>query len=250
MISYDLFEFDSEASFFARGSIMMDLNKLSLILLVVISVYGCSSVQNRTDYYSLSWPVTESEYRASLPDDVDPESGSRLPIVNRDELDEEGKKYYDGRRLPGSRSLGGIRGPGSVRLHGSGDLSKARIDKRTQELARLVVAREMDQAFEWTLHEPVALENGLEPEIIDVIRYRKTLEGVPDREASIIQLGREIFQNHKVRPETYARVLKQLGKRDLVDLCDYMGAYVTTAILLHTIDAHLPYDREPLLPLP
>jgi 4-carboxymuconolactone decarboxylase len=106
----------------------------------------------------------------------------------------------------------------------------------------------MDQPFEWTLHEPVALQNGLEPEIIDVIRYRKKLDGIPDREASIIQLGRELFQDHKVSSETFARVIGHLGKRDLVDLCDFMGAYATTAILLHTVDAHLPYTREPLLP--
>jgi 4-carboxymuconolactone decarboxylase len=224
--------------------------KLSIILLGVISFHSYSFAQSSTDYYSLSWPVTAEEYAASLPDDVYTDSGSRLPIVNRDELDEGGKVFYDNRRSPRDRSLGGIRGPGSVRLHGSGDLSKSNVDKRTQELARLVVSREMDQPFEWTLHEPVAVANGLELEIIDVIRYRKSLDGVPDREASIIQLGREIFQNHKVSPETFANVLKHLGKRDLIDLCGYMGNYTTTAILLHTIDAHLAYDREPLLPLP
>jgi 4-carboxymuconolactone decarboxylase len=219
-----------------------------VIFLLVVSESAAQS--NVPEYYRLAWPITEEEYAASLPDDVYPDSGSRLPFVNRDELDDEGKAFYDSRRAPGSTSLGGIRGPGSVRLHGSGDLSESNVDKRTRELARLVVSREMDQAFEWTLHEPVALANGLEPEVIDVIRYRKSLEGVPEREASIIQLGREIFQNHKVSSETFARVLKNLGKRDLVDLCDYMGNYATTAILLHTIDAHLPYDMEPLLPLP
>jgi len=193
---------------------------------------------------------TEDEYNASLPADIYPVSGNRLPVVSRDELDDARKAIYDDRMSPDTQSLAGIRGPGSIRLHGSGDLAKSNVDKRTQELARLVVSREMDQAFEWTVHEPVALEHGLEPAIIDVIRYRKSLEGVPDREASIIQLGREIFQNHKVSSETFARVLRHLGKRDLIDLCGYMGNYTTTAILLHTVNAHLPYDRESLLPLP
>jgi len=223
----------------------------SMVLLAAIMVFaGPLLAQDQTPYQQLEWPVTEAEYKAALPDDVDKDSGSRLPFVTREELDDEGKAYYDARRSPDSRSLGGIRGPGSIRLHGSRDLANSKVDKRTQELARLVVSREMDQAFEWTLHEPVALANGLAPEIIDVIRYRKSLEGVPERDAAIIQLGREIFQDHKVKPETYARVLKHLGKRDLVDLCDYMGDYVRTAILLHTVDAHLPYDREPLLPVP
>lgn len=221
-----------------------------VVLIGTMAVQGCAYGQSRQDYYDLEWPVTEAEYRASLPADVDPESGSRLPFVNREELDEEGKAAYDARRSPNTTSLGGPRGPGGVRQHGSRSREESQVDRRTQELARLVVSREMDQAFEWTLHEPVALKNGVSPEVIDVIRYRKSLEGVAERDASIIQLGREIFQDHKVRPETYARVLKQLGKRDLVDLCDYMGDYAKTAILLHTVDAHLPYTREPLLPLP
>ena len=220
------------------------------VVTFLIVLAACETQSDVAEYYSLNWPVIQEQYAAALPDDVYSDSGSRLPFVNRDELDDAGKAFYDSRRAPGSTSLGGIRGPGSVRLHGSGDLSESNVDKRTQELARLVVSREMDQPFEWTLHEPVALANGLEPEIIDVIRFRQSLDGVPEREASIIQLGREIFQDHMVKPETFAEVLRHLGTRDLVDLCAYMGNYATTAILLHTIDAHLSYEMEPLLPLP
>ena len=194
--------------------------------------------------------ITEAEYNASLPDDVYPQSGNRLPVVERDRLEEHRKANYDELISPNTRTLAGIRGPGGLGLHGSEDLSQSNVDKKTQELARLVVSREMDQDFEWTVHEPVALRFGLDPEIIDVIRYRKSLDGVAEREASIIQLGREIFQNHKVSPETFARAQKQLGNRDLIDLCYYMGNYTRTAILLHTVNAHLPYDRESLLPLP
>ncbi|NNE38514.1 MAG: hypothetical protein HKN08_09435, partial [Gammaproteobacteria bacterium] len=90
---------------------------------------------------------------------------------------------------------------------------------------------------------------GLPPEIIDIIRYRKPLDGIHDREASIIQMGREIFQYHKVSSETFARVQKHLNNRDLIDLLYFMGNYTRTAILLHAVDAHLPYNREDLLPL-
>jgi 4-carboxymuconolactone decarboxylase len=220
------------------------------ILAVIFLTLGVAIGQQVPKYYTLDWPVTQEEYAASLPDDVYPDSGSRLPFVNRDELDDEGKAFYDSRRRPGSTSLGGIRGPGSVRLHGSpGGHRNSDVDKRTQELVRLVVSREMDQPFEWTLHEPVALRAGLEPEIIDVIRYRRPLDGVPEVEASLIQWGRELFQTHSVSSETFARVLRNVGKRKVIDISGYMGDYTSTAILLHTIDAHLPYDQEPLLPL-
>ncbi|MBI3894438.1 MAG: hypothetical protein HY313_00765 [Acidobacteria bacterium] len=197
-------------------------------------------------------PMTPEAYAASLPRDVHPDSRGRLPLPKREDLDEEGKKSYDSHMSPNDTSLAGIAGPGGIGLHGSRgeNLREAtRVSRRLQELARLVVAREWDQAFEWTVHEPVALKEGLEPAIIDVVRHRKPLTGVPEKEASIIQLGREIFGQHRVSSETFSRIYKQLGARDLVDLCNLMGSYATTAIKLHTVDAHLPYDREPLLPV-
>ena len=195
--------------------------------------------------------MTAEEYAATLPPDVHPDSRSRIPLIKREDLDEAGKGIYDDRVSPNTTSLAGLQGPGGLRLHGSGEGAVGRdLGRRLQELARLVVSREMDQAFEWTVHEPVALREGLEPAIIDVIRRRKPLTGVPAKEASIIQLGREIFQNHKVRPETFANALQQIGEKNLIDLCDLMGSYTTTAILLHTVDQHLPHDRKPLLPVP
>jgi 4-carboxymuconolactone decarboxylase len=210
---------------------------------------GCSASSPAGEDASGSGPRTLEEYNASLPKDVHPDSRSRIPLIDRETLDEEGRKIYDEHVSPHSTSLAGIQGPGGLRLHGSRNPSERGVDRRLQELARLVVSREMDQVFEWGMHEPVALREGLEPEIIDVIRYRKPLTGVPEKEASIIQLGRELFQNHKVSSDTFARVLKHLGKKSLIDLCDFMGGYVNTAILLHTVDVHLPYDREPLLPV-
>ena len=138
-----------------------------------------------------------------------------------------------------------------MQLHGSKVSMRGKgLGPRLQELARLVVSRELDQEFEWTVHEPRALKMGLEPAIIDVVRYRKPLTGVGEKEAAIIQLGREVFQKHHVESDTYARAFKLLGEKNLVDLCSLMGGYATTAILLHTVDLHLPYDRKPLLPVP
>ncbi len=222
---------------------------LGIVASAILGV-SCSSQPTAPSLFSLP-TVTAEQYAASLPKDVYPDSRSRIPLIKREELDEKGKKAYDLRTAADTKSLAGLQGPGSLRLHGSGrSRAGASLEKRLQELARLVVSREMDQVFEWTVHEPVALKAGLDPAIIDVIRYRKSLDGVPETEQAIIQLGREIFQKHKVSSETFAAALKQLGKKNLIDLCDLMGSYATTAILLHTVDLHLPSDRKPLLPVP
>jgi hypothetical protein len=194
---------------------------------------------------------SEAQYNAALPPDVHPDSRGRLPLVRRETLPPERYAEYDRHIGPNKSSLAGLQGPGGLRLHGStpehvGDA----LGGRLKELIRLVVSRELDQAFEWTVHEPVALKEKLDPRIIDVVRLRKPLTGVPETEAAMIQLGREYFQTHKVSPATYARALKALGERNLVDMCVLMGDYTETAVLLTVNDVHLPYDLPALLPVP
>ena len=225
--------------------------RVALLCVVVVSVLiGYSPSPLAAQGSSSPRDKAAEEYAASLPKDIYPDSRSRIPLIKREDLDEEGKKVYDDRVSPNTTSLAGLQGPGGLRLHGSRDIRETGVDRRLQELARLVVSREMDQAFEWTVHEPVALKEGLEPAIIDIVRYRKTLTGVGEKEAAIIQLGREVFGKHKVSSETFARALKQLGEKNLIDLCFLMGSYVTTAVLLTAVDLHLPYDRKALLPIP
>jgi 4-carboxymuconolactone decarboxylase len=80
------------------------------------------------------------------------------------------------------------------------------------------------------------------------VKHRKPLDGIPDAEATVIALGREMIGNRKVSPETYARALKLFGPRMLVDVVSLMGNYVATALLLIAFDAQLPEGQEPPLP--
>lgn len=63
-------------------------------------------------------------------------------------------------------------------------------------------------------------------------------------------LGREFFQQHKVSADTYARALKALDPKNLIDMCVLMGDYTETAVLLTVNEAHLPYDVPSLMPVP
>ena len=53
---------------------------------------------------------------AALPTDVHADSRNRLPLVQRDELDEYGKKVYDAAAAQEGRSLG-VQGPTGIRLY-------------------------------------------------------------------------------------------------------------------------------------
>jgi 4-carboxymuconolactone decarboxylase len=92
----------------------------------------------------------------TLPGDVHPESISRLPRVDRDAMDEQGRQFDDAATGPQSRTLAGLQGPSGIALH-SPELGARRravdqylryettLDRRLTELAILVTARELDQ---------------------------------------------------------------------------------------------------------
>ena len=193
-----------------------------------------------------------------LPKDVHPASLSRLPLLARDDLDEQGKRLYDAAVGPQSRTLVGLRGPSGIWLHSPvlAEFLRAAnqylrfetaLDRRLTELAILVTARELDNQFEWTAHEPVALKEGLEAAIIEVVKHRKLISGLPTKEALIISLGRKLFRERKVDSETFAHALEVFGLRGIVELAAVMGNYAGTAIMLNMVDQQLRPDQRPLL---
>jgi hypothetical protein len=94
-----------------------------------------------------------------------------------------------------------------------------------------------------------ALSVGLEPPIVDVVRHRRPLTGLGEKEAAIVQLGREIGR-HRVAPDTYARTLKLFGEADLVDMADLMSNYASVAATLTAANQWMPPQMKQFLPLP
>ena len=193
------------------------------------------------------------------PEDIDPQSGCRLPLPRREDLDAGERQIYDSLADPKGETLMGLRGPGGVLLH-SPDLSRytrplnhylrheAGLGGRVRELAILTTARELDSQFEWAAHEPEALREGVSRDIIEIIKHRLDTSGLDHADAIVIELGREIFGARKVASETFARALWHFGRRALVDLVALMGNYAGTAGLLTAFDMQLNADQLPLLP--
>lgn len=195
-----------------------------------------------------------------LPPDIDPQSRCRLPRVRREDLDPDRQARYDKAVDPKGGTIRGLAGPAGIHLHSRrlsivGDpLGKylrfeAGFSPRVREVAILISARMSDSRFEWAAHEPQGLQDGVPPETIDAIKHRKPLDGLDAVDAIIIQLGREIFGDRKVKPETFARAHQQFGSGGLVDLVALMGNYASTAALLCAFDMQLDDGTTALLPV-
>jgi hypothetical protein len=185
-----------------------------------------------------------------LPPDVYANSGNRLPLPVRDELDDKHKQAYDA-TYTRTGSVEGLRGTAGIMLHGSsGNIRfESPAGRRLTELAILVGARHAEQNFEWSLHVGQALREGLEKHIIDIVRLKQPPVGIGEKETAIITLGREMAEQHRVSPQTYASALKALGKVALVDMAITMAGRANETPLIW-VDQHMPLDYVDEVPLP
>ena len=192
------------------------------------------------------------------PSDIYPDSGCRLPLPRRENMDEAGQAMFDRHSDPKGGTLAGLRGPGGLRMHSPrlAELENALnrylrygagFSAAVRELAILVTAREMDSAFEWAAHETQALKDGVPQAVVDIVKHRRPVEGVSKAEAAIIRLGREMLGARQVSAATFAAARQVFGDRGLIDLISLMCHYQGTASLLAAFAVQVPEDK-PALP--
>jgi 4-carboxymuconolactone decarboxylase len=188
-----------------------------------------------------------------------PDSLNRLPVVHREQMDENGKRVYD-INAGGAGKIAQPTGPSAIALYSPGVAEPLRrlndylrregsvLGKQVTEVAILVAAREFDQQYVWSSHEPTALKVGVGQPAIDAIKFGKDVSGLGEKETVVIRLGRQLFREHKLNSDIYAKAIELFGKQGTVELVTLMGDYALNALLLDAWDQHLPADRKPLLP--
>jgi 4-carboxymuconolactone decarboxylase len=197
--------------------------RVILLACTVLALVGLNGLD------ALSWQTAGGHGDSALPPDVHPDSRNRLPLLKP-----------------------GVEGLAAIRLHASGASVRwaSPLGRQLTELAILTVAREHDQPYEWSLHEMEAVAVGLDPATIDIVRHRRTLSGVPEKEAAVIQVGRELGATHSLSSSTYSRALNLLGRNNLVDIVELMATYTATAARLTAFNQHMPPGWKQFLPLP
>jgi 4-carboxymuconolactone decarboxylase len=186
----------------------------------------------------------------SLPPDINPVTLSRIPPVTTADLDEEGQRLLAARTnfTPGP-------GPTHVTIYsprerdlGIPSGEKSPVGPRYFQLAVLITAREIDQQYEWSAHEPAGLRQGLEQSVIDVVKYNKDVAGIADKDATLITFGRALFREHRVSSELWEKMVNHFGRQHTVQIMAIMGEYFRVGFMLNAIDQHLPPERKALLP--
>jgi len=193
-------------------------------------------------------PVVPQD-QSSLPPDIHPVTLSRLPPVTAADLDEEGQRLLAARKFtPGP-------GPNHITIYsprerdlGIPSGEKSPVGARYFQLAVLIIAREIDQQYEWSAHEPAGRRQGLEQSVIDVVKYNRDVAGLSDKDAALITFGRALFRQHRVSSELWAKMVSLFGSQHTIQLMMIMGDYFRVGFMLNAVDQHLPPERPALLP--
>jgi 4-carboxymuconolactone decarboxylase len=194
---------------------------------------------------------------AQQPASTEPKSYSRLPLITRDQLDANGQRIFD--LVNGKDQTTPRIGPPAASLysvtvaepfdHLNQLLRKTVAGPRYFEICTLIAAREYDQQYEWTAHELAARRAGVEQNVIDTVKFNRSLEGLSEKDSALIQFGRDLFRKHKVDNSLYGKVVELFGRQGMIELTLTLGDYAATAVLLNAVDQQLPPDRQPLLPV-
>jgi hypothetical protein len=194
--------------------------------------------------------ATPTQAQTPLPPDIHPVTLSRLPPATAEDLDEPGRRLLVAREnyTPGP-------GPTHITVYSPRDINLgiptgegSPVGARMFHLAELIAAREIDQQYEWTAHEPAGLRQGLEQSVIDVVKYDRSVDALTEKDATFITFGRTLLREHGVSSELWERMVTQFGRQQTVQLMTIMGDYIRVGIMLNAVDQQLPPGREALLP--
>ena len=190
---------------------------------------------------------------ASAQSDIDPQSFSRLPLIQRDKLSGEALRVYDavvGKDAEGKDRPTPPTGPAATSLYSPGValpmdqlnkyLRNSVVGTAMYQLCTLIAAREFDEPYEWNSHEAGARRANVDQKTIDAIKFNRPLDGLPEKEALVVRFGRAIFQDRKVPSELYAKVVETFGEQGMFELTAIMGDYAMAAIMLRAVDQHVP----------
>lgn len=229
----------------------------TILALTVATAMGAVIALAPAQISAQTAPAPGAQTTQKLPADINQQTSNRYPPVKRDDLDAAGKKIYDD-HVAEKINLAGA-GPVALRMwdppvaeHGHAMnqylRTRAGLPPNIVELVIIATTRELNAPYEYSSHEGAALKAGVPQQVVDAVKFRKPLTGLPEREAAVVQLTREAVGQRKVSPATFARAERLFGKKALVSMAALMGEYNAAAILLAVAGQEMPPGRPSLLP--
>jgi 4-carboxymuconolactone decarboxylase len=155
------------------------------------------------------------------------------------------------------KTFGQVRGPFSVLLH-SPKLAErilalvgffrdeSIVEARLRSLAILAAVRERQAAYVWSAQVAAARRNGLEPEVIDLLRAKGDPSTLPEDERDIVVYTRQLMRDNRVEPAVFDALARRHGTQWLVELTAAANYFALLSGVVNAFEVAAPADGDML----
>ena len=181
---------------------------------------------------------------------------SRLPSLAPEDLTEAQKRVLDKIQAGPRGGSTGVQGPFGGWLASPEFADHAQklgallrfgtsVPGRLKELGILYVARTWTAQFEWYAHKKIALDAGLDLDVIDAVEARRRPDFKHDDEAVVYDFCVELHETRRVSDACFEAAKKHLGEAGVSELVGVLGYYTLVSMTLNVFEVPLP-EGEPL----
>jgi 4-carboxymuconolactone decarboxylase len=121
---------------------------------------------------------------------------------------------------------------------------------RLNELIILITARHFTQRYEWYVHYPIAIKEGLKKDVADAIADGRRPAGMDADEELIHDFCTELLRHNSVSDPTYARAVKRFGEQGTIEMVGVVAYYTFQSMVLNTARTPVPPGAPPLEAFP
>ena len=175
----------------------------------------------------------------------------RLPELSRDDLTIEARRIFD--EIVESR--GEVDAPFRALLHSpevlrrTADLGaylrfESSLPPWVRELVILTTAHVHDCQYEWTDHEPKAIEAGVRYQTLRIIKKDRAPKGLAQGEGVVVGFVLELLRCHRVNEQTFRKALDRFGAKGVTEIVATLGYYSMLAGVINAFEISTPMGRE------
>jgi len=121
---------------------------------------------------------------------------------------------------------------------------------KLNELIILITSRHFTHRYEWYVHYPIAVKEGLKKEIADAIADGRRPSGMDADEEIIVDFCTELLRNNSVSDPTYSRAMKRFGEQGTIEMVGVVAYYTFQSMVLNTARTPVPPGAPPLEAFP
>ena len=171
---------------------------------------------------------------------------AKIPIKSREDLASEDQHIYDkiarsrGKALNLFKAL--LNSPKAAENIGSlGAYLRydSTLAPNIREITILTIARELNVAYEWAHHEPIAREVGVSDNSIERIHSGQAPNGMIAKDGVFTKAAKEIMADGSMETSTFQAVEHLVGIDGVVDFVVLVGYYTMLGGILRSFDIEL-----------